>query len=111
MPSCRATTSAVYCLDVSNIGSIAANDDLWTEATSIRVYYSLADVPAGSMNFNPHIHDHPEQFDALRYYNMRMAKNEQGSATKAAEVIANSQLVSVGTTSLTFSVWTSRLPW
>ncbi|KAG9258879.1 cytochrome P450 [Emericellopsis atlantica] len=62
----------------------------------------IIEVPSGIVNVDPEVHDSPEQFDALRYYNMRIAKGEQDSATKTAEVVANSQFVSVGTSSLTF---------
>lgn len=62
----------------------------------------IIEVPAGSMNFDDEIHEDPFKFDALRYYNLRMAKDKEESAVKAAEVVANSQFVSVGTSSLTF---------
>jgi cytochrome P450 len=54
------------------------------------------------MNYDSDIHDEPYQFDPLRYYKLRESKGAAASATKAAEVVANSQFVSVGTTSLTF---------
>ncbi|GKT50088.1 cytochrome P450 monooxygenase ATR2 [Colletotrichum spaethianum] len=43
-----------------------------------------------------------EKFDALRFYRMRQTKAEQQTGSKKAEVVANSQAVSVGLTSLTF---------
>ncbi|GKT48263.1 cytochrome P450 monooxygenase ATR2 [Colletotrichum spaethianum] len=43
-----------------------------------------------------------DKFDPLRFYKLRQAKKEQKTGSKQAEVVANSQFISVGQTSLTF---------
>lgn len=59
----------------------------------------IIELPQGGVNFDEAIYPNPHTFDALRFYNLRMAKE---SGAKAAEVVANSQFVSVGANSLTF---------
>lgn len=62
----------------------------------------IIQVPSGGVNFDDTIFEDPETFDAMRYYNLRQAKDAAESGVRAAEVVANSQFVSVGTSSLTF---------
>lgn len=62
----------------------------------------IIEIAQAGVNFDDAVHERAAEFDALRYYKLRMAKDEAGSGAKAAEVVANSQFVSVGTSSLTF---------
>ncbi|KAL0941723.1 Ent-kaurene oxidase 7 [Colletotrichum truncatum] len=62
----------------------------------------VIEVPAGGMNLDDEIFPNAAEFDALRYYKLRMAKEEAESGAKAAEVVAQSQFVSVGASHLTF---------
>jgi len=59
-------------------------------------------VSAQGVNQDPEIFPDPEVFDALRFYKLREGKVHAESGTKAAESVTQAQLVSVGTTHLTF---------
>lgn len=59
-------------------------------------------MSSGGVCFDEEIHGNPNEFDALRYYRLRQAKDSLGSGTKAAEAVANSQFVSVSASSLGF---------
>ncbi|KAJ0340086.1 hypothetical protein COL922a_003722 [Colletotrichum nupharicola] len=63
---------------------------------------NVIEIPAGGVNLDDEIFPDAEVFDALRYYKLRQAKDAAESGSKAAEVVANSQFVSVGTSHLTF---------
>jgi cytochrome P450 len=61
------------------------------------------EVPAGGISRDNDVFPDADTFDALRFYDMRQAKDaDGGSGTQAAGVVANSQFVGVGSTSLTF---------
>lgn len=62
----------------------------------------IVEVPAGSIAADSSIFENAGVFDHLRYYNLRQSKGNQKSGTKAAEVVANSQFISVSESSLTF---------
>ncbi|KAF9876376.1 cytochrome P450 [Colletotrichum karsti] len=62
----------------------------------------VIEIPAGGVNLDDEVFPNAQEFDALRYYKLRQAKDEAESGTKAAEVVAQSQFVSVGTSHLTF---------
>ncbi|KAF6835727.1 ent-kaurene oxidase [Colletotrichum plurivorum] len=63
---------------------------------------SIIELPVLGMNHDEEYFPDHDKFDALRFYKLRLAKGEQVTATKQAEVVANAQFVSVGPTSLTF---------
>jgi cytochrome P450 len=54
------------------------------------------------MSFDKDIYPDADTFDALRYYKLRQSKDKEDSHTKAAEVVASSQFVGVGPSSLLF---------
>ncbi|KAK2122137.1 ent-kaurene oxidase [Fusarium oxysporum II5] len=60
------------------------------------------ELPAGGIAYDEDIFPDPKTFDALRFYKLRQSKDKEASRTKAAEVVASSQFVGVGATSLTF---------
>ncbi|KAK2044191.1 cytochrome P450 [Colletotrichum somersetense] len=60
------------------------------------------EIPSGGVNCDPELFPDPQTFDALRFYKLREAKAHAASGTQAAEVVMQSQFVSVGTTHLTF---------
>ncbi|CCF36957.1 ent-kaurene oxidase [Colletotrichum higginsianum] len=62
----------------------------------------IVEVPAGSIAADGAIFDNPGEFDHLRYYKMRQSKGSQATGSAKAEVVANSQFVSVSESSLTF---------
>jgi cytochrome P450 len=62
----------------------------------------VIEVPSGGVSFDEDIHENAQEFDALRHYRSRMAKTSELTGTKAAEVVANSQFIGVGKSSLTF---------
>ncbi|TDZ61446.1 Cytochrome P450 monooxygenase ATR2 [Colletotrichum trifolii] len=62
----------------------------------------VIEIPASGVNLDDDIFPNAEEFDALRFYKLRQAKVDAESGTKAAEVVAQSQFVSVGTAHLTF---------
>ncbi|KAF6833551.1 ent-kaurene oxidase [Colletotrichum plurivorum] len=63
---------------------------------------NVIEIPAGGVNLDDELFPNAEEFDALRFYNLRQAKEEAGTGAKAAEVVAQNQFVSVGTSHLTF---------
>ncbi|EXA30099.1 hypothetical protein FOVG_18479 [Fusarium oxysporum f. sp. pisi HDV247] len=60
------------------------------------------ELPAGGIAYDENIFPSPNTFDPLRFYNLRQSKNDETSGKKAVEVVASSQFVGVGATSLTF---------
>lgn len=60
------------------------------------------EVPSGGISFDDDIFTNAHTFDALRYYKLRQSKDKESSHTKTAEVVASSQFIGVGATSLTF---------
>ncbi|OHX00765.1 cytochrome p450 [Colletotrichum incanum] len=62
----------------------------------------IVEVPAGSIVADRSVFENVDVFDHLRFYNLRQYKGNQKSGTKAAEVVANSQFISVSESSLTF---------
>ncbi|KAI9147091.1 Ent-kaurene oxidase [Paramyrothecium foliicola] len=60
------------------------------------------EAPIGGINTDDDFFPDAGTFDALRYYKLRLSKEKEKSHTKAAEVVANSQFISVGTSSLLF---------
>lgn len=60
------------------------------------------EVPAAGIAFDHEIFEDPHTFDALRFYKLRQSKGKESSGAKVAEVVASSQFVGVGATSLTF---------
>ncbi|KAM5349587.1 hypothetical protein ACJ41O_006092 [Fusarium nematophilum] len=62
----------------------------------------IVEVPAGSIAADDAIFENADVFDCLRFYKLRQEKGKHGSGTKAAEVVANSQFVSVSESNLTF---------
>ncbi|GKT84161.1 ent-kaurene oxidase [Colletotrichum tofieldiae] len=62
----------------------------------------IVEVPAGCIYADDEFFETPEVFDHLRYYKLRQSKGLHAAGTKAAEVVANSQFVSVSESSLNF---------
>ncbi|GJC87714.1 cytochrome P450 monooxygenase ATR2 [Colletotrichum liriopes] len=62
----------------------------------------IVEVPAGCIYADDEFFEAPEVFDHLRYYKLRQSKGLHAAGTKAAEVVANSQFVSVSESSLNF---------
>lgn len=62
----------------------------------------IVEVPAGCIYADDEFFERPEIFDHLRFYNLRQSKGLHAAGTKAAEVVANSQFVSVSESSLNF---------
>ncbi|KAK2670479.1 Cytochrome P450, E-class, group IV [Fusarium oxysporum f. sp. vasinfectum] len=60
------------------------------------------ELPAWGIAYDENIFPSPHTFDALRFYNLRQSKNDEISGRKVVEVVASSQFVGVGATSLTF---------
>jgi cytochrome P450 len=60
------------------------------------------EVPSGGIHFDEELFPNADKFEPLRFYDMRQSKTKEQSHTKAAEVVANSQFVSVGQSSLSF---------
>jgi cytochrome P450 len=60
----------------------------------------IIELPAHAISHDPEVFDGSDKFDAFRYYNIRQKSG--GKGTKAAEIVANNQFVSVGQSSLTF---------
>jgi cytochrome P450 len=56
------------------------------------------EIPAVAVSFDPDLFEAPEQFQALRFYNLR----QQAKAKKSVEGDALNQFVSVNASSLTF---------
>lgn len=65
----------------------------------------IIEISAGSVSKDSEFFENPETFDALRFYNIREAKQQPEvarSGRSPAEIVANSQFLSVGTSSLAF---------
>ncbi|KAM0239606.1 hypothetical protein ACHAP5_008177 [Fusarium lateritium] len=60
------------------------------------------ELPAGGIAHDGDIFPSPKTFDAFRFYNMRQTKKDETPGKKVVEVVASSQFVGVGATSLTF---------
>jgi cytochrome P450 len=52
------------------------------------------------MGFDEDVFPDAEKFDALRFYKLRLSK--EGSGARAADIVASSQFIGVGPTSLLF---------
>lgn len=63
---------------------------------------SIVELPLVGINSDEEYFRDCDRFDALRFYKLREAKAKQETGTKQAEVVANSQFVSTGPSSLTF---------
>ncbi|CAH0014441.1 unnamed protein product [Clonostachys rhizophaga] len=62
----------------------------------------IIEIAAGSVSKDSEFFEDLETFDALRFHKMRETKQRSGTGRSAAEIVANSQFVSVGTSSLAF---------
>ncbi|KZL82211.1 cytochrome p450 [Colletotrichum incanum] len=63
---------------------------------------SIIEVPTIGIYNDEEFFPDADEFDPLRFYKLRLAKKEQKTGSKQAEVVANAQFVSVGQSSLNF---------
>lgn len=63
---------------------------------------ALIEVPHAAITSDNDIFPNAETFDAMRFYNLRLAKQSNGPGAKDSGTAANNQFVSVGMSSLTF---------
>jgi cytochrome P450 len=70
----------------------------------------VIEIPQLGPYSDPALFDDPGLFDALRFYKLRQTKSNAVPGAKAAEVVANSQFVSVGSSSLTFGAGRHACP-
>lgn len=63
---------------------------------------AIIELPVIGINKDDEFFPDHDKFDALRFYKLRQEKTQAEKGTKQAEVVANSQFVSTGPSSLTF---------